>query len=148
MIRAAPPSEAPWIAFSPTPPAPITATVAPGRIAAVLSTAPTPVITPQASRHASSGAMSAGSFTHWLRSTTAISAKAAVRRPCTIRPPPCSLRGDGGISQAWSHEVGTPPAQAGQVPQARISVTSTASPGANPVTPGPVAVTCPAASWP
>ena len=38
---------APWMADSPTPPAPNTATVEPGSTLAVLSTAPTPVVTPQ-----------------------------------------------------------------------------------------------------
>ena len=47
MIMRAPAMRAPWIAASPTPPAPKTATVEPGSMRAVLSTAPTPVVTPQ-----------------------------------------------------------------------------------------------------
>ena len=38
---------APWITLRPTPPQPMTATVSPGRMLAVLSAAPTPVSTPQ-----------------------------------------------------------------------------------------------------
>ena len=43
---------------------------------AVFTTAPTPVMTPQASRQARSGGRSSGSRTHWLASTTTASAKA------------------------------------------------------------------------
>ena len=148
MIRPAPASAAPWMAFSPTPPAPITATLAPGRSRAAFTTAPTPVMTPQASRHARSGARSSGSRTNWLASTTTASAKAAVFMPWASGAPAASRSGLGPWSQAWAQEVGAPPAQAGQPPQDRISVTSTASPGVNPRTPGPTAVTRPAASWP
>ena len=136
------------MAFSPTPPAPITATRAPGRRRAVFTTAPTPVITPQARRQASSAGRSSGSATSWLASTTTASAKAAVFMPCATAAPPASRSGEGPASQAWSQEVGAPPAQAGQWPQARISVTSTRSPAAKPRTPAPTAVTRPAASWP
>ena len=136
------------MALSPTPPAPITATRAPGRSRAVLTTAPTPVITPQASRRASSAGRSSGRPTSWLASTTTASAKAAVFIPCATAAPPASRSGDGAAAQAWAQEVGAPPAQAGQAPQARISVTRTRSPPAKPRTPAPTAVTRPAASWP
>ena len=43
MIREAPASRAPWTTDMPTPPRPMTRTVAPSSTAAVLSTAPTPV---------------------------------------------------------------------------------------------------------
>ena len=45
---------APWIAFSPTPPAPITATVIPARAVGWLITAPTPVVTEHPIRAATS----------------------------------------------------------------------------------------------
>ena len=89
-------------------------------------------MTPQASRHARSSGRSAGSGTTWLRSTTTASAKPAVFMPCISGAPAASRSGLGSASQAWSQEVGSPPAQAGQAPQARISVTSTGSPGARP----------------
>lgn len=44
-IRLAPATALPWMTFSPTPPAPITATEAPGRTPAVLKTDPRPVTT-------------------------------------------------------------------------------------------------------
>ena len=53
-ITAAPDRRAPWITAMPTPPQPITATVAPGSTRAVLITAPTPVTTPQPTSAASS----------------------------------------------------------------------------------------------
>ena len=49
----APPSFAPIIPLSPTPPNPIIATESPGLILAVFITAPTPVITAQPKRAAS-----------------------------------------------------------------------------------------------
>ena len=45
--------------------------------------------------------------------------------PCASGAPAASRSGLGAASQAWAQEVGSPPAQAGQPPQARISVTST-----------------------
>ena len=47
MIRSAPAILAPWITLRPTPPQPMTATVSPLRMSAVLRAAPTPVSTPQ-----------------------------------------------------------------------------------------------------
>ena len=47
MMRAAPAMRAPWITAWPTPPHPMTATIEPGSTCAVLSAAPTPVVTPQ-----------------------------------------------------------------------------------------------------
>ena len=49
-ISAAPAMRAPWIAAMPTPPAPKTTTLEPGCTLAVLSAAPTPVVTPQPMR--------------------------------------------------------------------------------------------------
>ena len=47
MMVVAPAISAPCMTFSPTPPAPNTATVVPGWTCAVLMAAPTPVVTPQ-----------------------------------------------------------------------------------------------------
>ena len=47
MICAAPATRAPWIVDVPTPPQPMTATVAPGPTFAVLTAAPKPVVNPQ-----------------------------------------------------------------------------------------------------
>ena len=65
---------APWIAASPTPPAPKTATVEPGSIRAVFSTAPTPVVTPQPIRAARSSGMSSSIFTSAFSCTSIFSA--------------------------------------------------------------------------
>lgn len=51
MMRLAPAMRAPWMTLRPTPPRPNTATVAPASTFAVYSTAPTPVVMPQPSRH-------------------------------------------------------------------------------------------------
>ena len=57
MMRLAPAMTAPCTTLRPMPPSPKTATVDPGVTLAVLSTAPTPVVTPQPSRQTlSSGA--------------------------------------------------------------------------------------------
>ena len=145
MIRPAPARAAPWIAFSPTPPAPTTATRAPGRTRAVFTTAPTPVMTPQASRHASSGGRSSGSGTHWLASTTTASAKAAVFIPCASAAPAgvaerARRRVPGVVAGGRRRRRRRP----GSAPQARISVTSTGvarrearAPPARPPSPAP-----------
>ena len=60
MIGAAPATRAPWMLFSPTPPQPITTTLDPVPTAAVLTTAPIPVMTPQAISEALSSGISRG----------------------------------------------------------------------------------------
>ncbi len=62
-ITDAPDSRAPWIAAMPTPPQPMTATLAPGSTRAVLITAPTPVITPHPTSAAISNGTSSGILT-------------------------------------------------------------------------------------
>jgi len=77
MIRAAPTSDAAWIAFKPMPPQPSTATVSPGRTPAVLSTAPTPVVTPQPMSAALSRGMSGRILTSRCSWTSSSSEKLA-----------------------------------------------------------------------
>ena len=74
MIGWAPTSAAPCTTFSPTPPAPKTATDCPASTRAVLITAPTPVITPQPIRQARSSGMSASIGMQPLSGTTVHSA--------------------------------------------------------------------------
>ena len=74
MIMRAPAMRAPWIADSPTPPQPKTATVEPGSMRAVFSTAPTPVVTPQPMSAARSSGMSSRIFTSALLCTSIFSA--------------------------------------------------------------------------
>jgi acyl-CoA reductase-like NAD-dependent aldehyde dehydrogenase len=68
----------PWMTFSPTPPTPKTTAVSPGSTSAVLSTAPTPVSTPHAMRHAEVKGISSGIFTAWTSATVVSSAKLEV----------------------------------------------------------------------
>ena len=75
MMRPAPTIAAAWIALSPMPPQPITATVSPGRTCAVLITAPTPVVTPQPMSAALSSGMSGRIFTSMCSCTSSCSAK-------------------------------------------------------------------------
>jgi hypothetical protein len=78
-IRAAPASRAPWMTEIPTPPQPITSTSEPGSTLAVLTTAPTPVVTPQATSAAISNGMSSATFT--APSTGTTNSSANVPRP-------------------------------------------------------------------
>src|SRR5262245_22880541 len=73
-IIRAPAMRAPWITDWPTPPQPITATLEPGLTPAVLSAAPTPVVTPQPSSANSSSARSVSTATTDASSTTITSA--------------------------------------------------------------------------
>ena len=82
-------------------------------------------------------------------STSAYSAKAAVRIPCAIGRPPASLSGLSSSSGKVAPQVtGCPARQPWQWPHERISVTTTGSPGETEATPLPTRLTMPAASWP
>ena len=145
----APASAAPWIAFTPTPPAPMTTALLPGVSWAVLRTAPTPVMTPQARRHARSSPRSAGMTTSCDWSTTTDSANPATRMPALSGWPVrlwsrCSVMSANCPSQRYA----APVRQGPQPPQVRRSETTTRSPGRTRVTPGPTSLTTPAASWP
>ena len=74
MMRAAPARRAPCTMLKPTPPSPITNTVAP-LTRAVCSTAPTPVCTAQPTTHATSSGTDAGTFTAPLAGQRMYSAK-------------------------------------------------------------------------
>ncbi len=127
----------------------MTTTLDPGFTAAVLTTAPSPVSTPQAISAALSSGTSFGIAIVCDWSTTMCSAKAPVRRPWTIGLPAPSCKGVARSSgNTSSQNTGAPSAQAGQKPQLRMSVATTGSPTLSRVTPGPTASTTPAASWP
>ena len=72
-MRVAPAIRRPWITLRPTPPTPNTAAVSPGRTRARLSTAPTPVSTPQPMRQAEVRGTSLGMRTAWTSRTTVVS---------------------------------------------------------------------------
>ena len=77
MMRPAPASLAPMMMLSPTPPAPKTATVLPGRTWAVFSAAPTPVVTAQPISAATVRGTSFSRGTQHTAGTTVYSAKQA-----------------------------------------------------------------------
>ena len=148
-IGRAPARRAPCTTLSPTPPQPITTTLLPASMRAVLVTAPTPVITPQPSRAALAIGIVSGMATTWEPSTTASSAKVPVRRPCTRLWPAASARGRvPSMPNEPEQFTGIPRTQSWHEPQLRISETTTASPTATWSTPPPTSITSPAASWP
>ncbi len=77
-IRDAPATAAPITHDSPTPPSPMTATVAPAGTAAVLSTAPTPVVTQQPMSAATAGSVPSGTGIAAAAGTTLASAIVAI----------------------------------------------------------------------
>ena len=146
MIVAAPASAAPAMAASPTPPQPKTATESPRPTSPVSIDAPSPAITPQPSRPATSGLASALTFVHWPAATRVFSAKA-----------PMPSAGESG----WPSRVifcvalkvlkqyqGRPRRHDRHEPHTARQFRTTKSPGATSVTSGPTASTTPAASWP
>ncbi len=80
MIGWAPASAAPITTERPTPPQPITTTDAPGSTRAVFVTAPTPVVTEQPIKQATSNGTLAGIGTTALAGTTAASANVPTER--------------------------------------------------------------------
>ena len=149
MIGWQPASRAPCTLLRPTPPQPMTTALDPGRAAAVLITAPTPVSTPQAIRLALSRGTAFGIATAWLASIVTCRAKAAVRKPWTIGSPRFDLSGLlRSSANSLSQATCAPSAQAGHRPQERMRVTTAWSPGFRCDTPSPTASTTPAASWP
>src|SRR5258708_2284541 len=71
MIAVAPACRAPCTALRPIPPAPITTTVSPGRVPAVRTAAPQPVITPQLTRATARSGTAGSTLTQALWETTA-----------------------------------------------------------------------------
>ena len=78
MIRLAPARRRPWITLRPTPPTPNTAAVSPAWTLARLSTAPTPVSTPQPIRQADVIGTSFEILTAWTSLTMVDSANTDV----------------------------------------------------------------------
>ncbi len=131
----------------PTPPQPMTATESPRVTAPVLSAAPSPAMTPQPSRPATSAVIAGLTFVHWPAATSVFAANA-----------PIPSAGDKGVPSAsvifWvalcvaKQYHGRPRRQARHWPQTARQLRMTKSPGATPVTSGPTASTTPAASCP
>ena len=73
---------APWMTDWPTPPQPMTATVEPGSTSAVLSAAPTPVVTPQPISASCSSGTSVSTLT--IDDSLQVIASANVPRPVMV----------------------------------------------------------------
>ena len=152
-ICSAPASRAPCTQLSPTPPQPMTTTLAPGSTFAVLTTAPTPVMTEQPTRLALSSGMSSRTGTAPDSGTTAYSANEAMRAKWWMSSPLRWSRGvpsnmnQRGVS-APLQRTGRPSTQWTHQPQFGRKLRMTGWPGFTWVQPGPTFSTIPAASWP
>ena len=147
-ILRAPARRAPWIALSPTPPAPITTTSWPGFIFAAFTTAPIPVITPHAISAAVSYEIVLFTLTTCDLSTTTFSANAPHAIACINLSPFKVFKGPLVPSYSVRQSVGCPCLQFMQSPQDRISVTTTLSPIDRPLMLSPMQLTSPEASCP
>ncbi len=148
-IRVAPAMRAPWTTDWPTPPQPSTATDDPGHTAAVLSTAPTPVVTPQPMSASCSSGRSVCTLTSERSSTTAWSANVPMPSMGTAAlPSPRASRRSPRWSASSSHSRDSPRRQNQHAPHAVIHVQTTRSPGATSRTSRPTSSTTPAPSWP
>src|SRR5262245_12981875 len=153
--RDAPAATAPMSDASPTPPRPMTATLAPAGTFAVLTTAPTPVSTAQPNSAAWSSGSSGSILTIDRRDTVAYSANADTPRWWLTGSPlrfsrfapessvPLVLAAAPG-----SQSAGRPSEQGSQWPQLGTNTMTTWSPFFRSSTPGPISSTMPAASWP
>src|SRR5262245_5714179 len=153
-IRAAPARRAPCTTERPTPPSPVTSTLAPSSTRASFSTAPTPVWTAQPITQATSSGTSAGMRTAPVAGTSAYSASAPRLRPrCTGRPPResgvvPSARVPVAMPRLCSQRLDCPRTHHAQRPQGGHGESTTGSPVARLSTSGPTASTTPDASCP
>ena len=117
---------------SPTPPHPMTATVAPGSTAAVWITAPTPVVTPQPISAARSSGMSSRIFAMACSCRSMYSANEERFRNWAIDSPPLLSRGGSSpprcSSGSWHSDM-WPVRQNSQCPQNADRQVMTWSPG-------------------
>src|SRR5581483_3859527 len=111
MICDAPDMRAPWIAASPTPPQPMTATVEPASTFAEFTTAPTPVTTPQPMSAATSIGTDDSSRTTDASGAIVSSPNAAGPRPGLMCSPPALAYGVNMWVNPDSHNVGWPRTQ-------------------------------------
>ena len=140
---------------SPTPPRPMTATVDPAGTSAVLSTAPTPVETPQPISAATSGGTPSGIGTTALAGHDLVpcsSSRSRDRRGPAIRP--AGMR--RVVPSAWAWRRDGEPEQSHWRPRwhsrqrrhGAYQVRATGRPMTPGSSPGPTASTMPAPSWP
>ena len=122
MMRSAPAMRQPWIAASPTPPAPNTAAVEPGSTRAQFRTAPMPVITPQLISAATSNGMSSAIFTAAFSCSSMRSAKLErSKKSWSASPVAASLSLGCSFgarrTSCLSQRLGWPVVQRSQLPQ-------------------------------
>src|SRR2546430_2222636 len=148
-MRAAPAIRAPWITAWPTPPQPITATLDPGSTSAVLSAAPTPVVTPQPISASWSSGRSVSTFTA-CDSEIVIASENVPRpvKPGTGVPSARFARGTIITAPVCSQRFDWPWTQYQQAPHAGTNVETTRSPVFTWLTSDPTQSTVPAPSWP
>src|SRR4029453_3904150 len=141
---------APWMAEMPTPPRPNTTTEEPGVTLAVLSAAPTPVMTPQPTSEATSCGVSGSIFT--TPCSGMIISSAQVPEPAKpISGAPSSVKcGMAPMPKVmFRHRLGCLRSmQYLHCPHGALQAMITWSPGCTDVTPSPTSATTPAPSWP
>ena len=147
MIVVAPARRAPAIAASPTPPQPKTATVSPRCDLPVFIAAPSPAMTPQPSRPATSGRSAGLTLVHWPEATRVFSANAPMPRAGDSGGPSASVIFCFALWVLKQYQ-GRPRRHARHCPQTARQLRMTKSPGATSVTSPPTASTTPAASCP
>ncbi len=151
----APAAAAPCTAFMPTPPAPMTTTVSPGRTSATLVAEPQPVVTPQPTSAATSSGMSGSTLTSDASCTVMYGEKVPSRHIWMTRCPRAEIRKLPSL-MLWPVSSPAPRSQrfwcplehGGHTPQAGMNAVTTWSPSFSVVTPGPTLVTMPAPSCP
>ena len=155
-IRDAPASTAPITHDSPTPPSPMTATLAPAGTSAVLSTAPTPVDTQQPMSAATAGSTPSGSGDRGrLRARPSprpscrsrSSDRTASPRPRRAGPSRHRASG-GGTTASPGRPTAGPPGRRGRRRTAPATTGRPAARRGGRSRPGPTASTTPAPSWP
>ena len=140
---------APWSTDWPTPPHPITVTVDPGRICAVLSAAPTPVVTPHPMSASCSAGRSLSTFTSIDSSTVISSAKVpSPLIPITLLPSARVPLDTIECAPICSHSCDWSRRQKKQLPHAGTKDAITRSPLPTRLTSLPTASTVPAPSCP
>src|SRR5918995_7264601 len=149
-ISDAPATRAPCIAEMPTPPQPNTTTDDPGVTLAVLTAAPTPVMTPQPTSEAISRGTSGSIFTAPWWGTIISSAHV----PAPANPnigDPSWLKCMAPMAPNWmlTQRLGClRSTQYLHTPHGALQAMMTWSPGATDVTPSPTSLITPAPSWP
>ncbi len=147
---AAPAMRAPWMTEMPTPPQPNTTTEEPGVTLAVLMAAPTPVMTAQPTREATSKGMSSSILIAPCQGM--IVSRAHVPAPAMPNTPTsprwnfcCTAHSNCNITHRWGDLWST---HIEHFPQGGDQATITWSPSTRLSTPAPTAVMTPAPSWP